>query len=823
MFDLTNKTSAELSAYIDAIGQLAMVSITDLSGCITEVNQKFCEISGYSQKELIGQNHQILNSNHHPKPFFSDVWKTITHGNVWHKEICNRNKSGTLYWIDSTIVPLKDDKKDITSYLSVSIDITECKNKQTQLQERLKEQTCLYAIRRNMLPKSTTDETCKNIIDCLIPAMQFPEITSVKIELNGKQFTSKNYHQSLTHHLQSPIIVSGKTCGELLVFYHEEKSFLQPDEQNLLNTITDDLSGWLERKQPNIAIIETEQRFGAMFDAVPIGIALIDSITGEYRHVNTMFSDISGRSINELRDINFDNITQINEERIAQADMSLLNIHKTPDLKITKNIIRPDGTNVWINLSNVPIDLGDKDHSFHLCIVEDITETKESELLIWQQANFDALTNLANRYMFQDYLEREIKKSERSNSSIALLLFDLDHFKDINDLHGHAMGDLLLKETARRLSSCVRETDIVARLGGDEFTIILSELTDLHIIDNIAQDALQILSKPFKLTNDKTFHISASVGVACYPSDALNTDRLLKTADQAMYTAKARGRNCYVYYTPTMQHAALEKIQLADELHTALSADQFRVMYQPIVELTTGTIHKAEALIRWMHPTRGLVSPANFIPLAEETGNIIDIGEWVFHEVANQLAEWQAAYAPSLQISVNRSPIQFYNEDKNPNSWFNYLKSLGLPGKSVIIEITEGLLHDSNEMVTNQLLAFHEAGMQVSLDDFGTGYSSLSYLKKFDLDYIKINQSFTSNLAFDCHNLAFCEGIIIMAHKLGLKVIAEGVETIEQHNLLTAAGCDYAQGYMYSQPIPSDEFEQLLKENAVGNKMALFT
>ena len=278
-----------------------------------------------------------------------------------------------------------------------------------------------------------------------------------------------------------------------------------------------------------------------------------------------------------------------------------------------------------------------------------------------------------------------------------------------------------------------------------------------------------------------------------------------------MYVAKKQGRNRHNYFTPALHEAAQTKLRLVNDLRGALAADQFMVYFQPIVELATGNIHKAEALIRWKHPERGLVSPAQFIPLAEETGLILGIGDWVFHESMRYAKRWRTLYNPLFQISVNKSPIQFYQDREDHTAWLSYLKEIDLPGQGLAIEITEGLLLDSNTLINGALLTLRNANIQVSIDDFGTGYSSLSYLKKFDIDYLKIDQSFVHNLKAGHNDLAFCEAIILMAHKLGIKVIAEGVETSEQSDLLAAAGCDYAQGYLYSRPIPAEEFEGLLK------------
>jgi diguanylate cyclase (GGDEF)-like protein/PAS domain S-box-containing protein len=445
-----------------------------------------------------------------------------------------------------------------------------------------------------------------------------------------------------------------------------------------------------------------------------------------------------------------------------------------------------------------------------IAIFSDITNQKLAEQTIWKQANFDPLTGLPNRCLFQDRLEQGIKKSDRTGLPMALMLLDLDRFKEVNDTLGHDMGDILLKKGARRLSSCVRGTDTVARLGGDEFTIILSELHDPGNVDRIAQDILKKLAEPFRLKHELAY-VSASIGITLYPNDGKSIDTLLKNADQAMYASKNQGRNRYNYFTPVMQESAQNRMRLANDLRGALDAGQFGLIYQPIVELATGVIHKAEALIRWLHPARGIVNPSEFITIAEETGLIIDIGDWVFREAACQVKHWRKRHHPDFQVSVNKSPIQFHYEGERYTAWLDYLRQQGLPGQSIAVEITEGIMLDANTAITDQLLDFRDAGIQVSIDDFGTGYSSLSYLKKFDIDYLKIDQSFISNLAPGSEDMALCEAIIVMAHKLGIKVIAEGVETAQQRDLLTSIGCDFGQGYLFSKPLPADEFEKLFE------------
>lgn len=474
---------------------------------------------------------------------------------------------------------------------------------------------------------------------------------------------------------------------------------------------------------------------------------------------------------------------------------------------------RKDGSEYaeWLTINTIY----SEDGAVHrrVALFSDITERKQAEALIWNQANYDNLTQLPNRRLFNDRLEQELKKAHRDKRLLGLLFIDLDRFKEVNDTLGHHMGDELLVQAAKRIQGCLRESDSVARLGGDEFTVILPELTDISDIGQIAQNIIDAMNRPFLLGADQAY-ISASVGITVYPEDAQNVENLLKNADQAMYAAKRSGRNRYSFFTPSMQEAANLRMRLIRDIHQAMTAGEFMVYFQPIVEISSGEIHKAEALLRWNHPVHGFISPATFIPIAEDTGLIHDIGNQVFEKSVQQVKRWREQYRPDFQISVNKSPIQFRSEGDVHNAWVRRIREMGLTGDSIVIEITEGLLLNADSNINAKLLMFRDAGIQVAIDDFGTGYSSLSYLKKFDIDYLKIDQSFVMNLESDASNLALSEAIVVMAHKLGLKVIAEGVETAAQRDLLHRIGCDYAQGYLFSKPVPAEEFERLLEQSA---------
>ena len=437
--------------------------------------------------------------------------------------------------------------------------------------------------------------------------------------------------------------------------------------------------------------------------------------------------------------------------------------------------------------------------------------------MVWRHANYDQISGLPNRRMFTEKLFFETRKAQRSDASVALMFLDLDHFKDVNDTMGHGVGDCLLKEASDRLRVCVRETDTVARLGGDEFTVIVSDIDDFKDVERVAQCILDELSEPFTLEG-QSVHISASIGITFFPQDAKDTHDLMKNADQAMYAAKSQGGNQYHYFTPSMQEAVQKRMHMINDLHVALENNQFETVFQPIIDLKTGDICRAEALIRWHHPVHGLINPASFVPLAEDTGLIQAFGDWVFLEAAKAAARWRK-YVPDFQVSVNISPVQFKNEGIDTNVWFAHLKSLNLPPEAIVVEITEGLLLDIDEHTSNQLLALSDAGIEVALDDFGTGYSSLAYLKKLDIDYVKIDQMFVKNLTTSEEDRVLCEAMTVMAHKLDIAVIAEGVETLAQLRMLASFNCDYGQGYYISGPVNDEEFEELLaaSRNPDGN------
>jgi len=434
----------------------------------------------------------------------------------------------------------------------------------------------------------------------------------------------------------------------------------------------------------------------------------------------------------------------------------------------------------------------------------DISKIKQSEEVVWQYANVDTLTGLPNRRLFLDRLDQELQTIKSNNKKLAIVFLDLDRFKEVNDTQGHDQGDKLLFQAGKRLTGCVGNKDLVARLGGDEFVLMLSDATAGYV-ESLAQRVIDALSQPFQLDETHAY-VAASLGIAIFPDDAANKDDLMKRVDQAMYASKQKGGNCFTYFTPRMQQNAEQRMRLSHDLRQAISNDEFFLEYQPVVNLQTNMVVKAEALLRWQHPVKGLIPPMDFVCIAEDNLLIVPIGEWVFKTAIEQCRQWRQSLHPMFQMAINKSPVQFATEHRKQNDWLSKVSNGYYEGNMVVVEITERLLLDASSQVSERLSQYQQAGVQVALDDFGTGYSALSYLKKFPIDYVKIDRSFVRELGTSSEDEALCRAIIVMAHSLGMQVIAEGIENQRQLSLLQEMGCDFGQGYYFSPPLLPDAF-----------------
>ncbi len=444
-------------------------------------------------------------------------------------------------------------------------------------------------------------------------------------------------------------------------------------------------------------------------------------------------------------------------------------------------------------------------------VVLSISDVSEARRLAHQmafQANHDSLTKLPNRYLFQDRLEHAILRSRRGQEPLAVLFADLDRFKRVNDSLGHAAGDTLLCDVASRLEGCVRAEDTVARLGGDEFVVLLEDLRHPDLASVVANKVIQALLPPFAMEGHE-FFLTCSVGIAVFPRDGDDGQTLLKNADAALYRAKEQGRNTFRFFTAEMNVQILERLSLEHDLRYALSRRQLRLNYQPQLDLATGRLVGVEALLRWLHPDRGLIAPSDFIPLAEDTGLIVPIGEWVLRSACSRAAQWQAPDHEPLRVAVNLSTRQFLHSDL-VGIIAQVIRESGLAPSCLELEITESLLMPDVEGAISTLGALKAMGVKIAVDDFGTGYSSLSYLKRFPLDRLKIDRSFVREISTDSDTAAIALAVIAMAHSLRLHVLAEGVETPEQLAFLRARQCDEIQGYLISRPLSASHTTKLL-------------
>ncbi|MEJ2767002.1 EAL domain-containing protein [Photobacterium sp. MCCC 1A19761] len=777
------------------------------------VNPRLCDMLGYSEKELLLQSWVDIT---HPDDLEADLaqYQAMLEDQIQGYSMDKRfiRKNGELLYAHMTIACYRVGD-DIQFFIAGIIDTTESKEAEAQLRAK-KEQLA------SVLTGSDLGYWDWNIQTNAIQSNErWAEILEAAPEEMNRdsQFWFDRIHpddrplvrQSLTDHLE------GRTpqhkieyrvltkrghykwildCAKVVNF-SEDGSPLR-----MCGTQTD----ITQRKEAEASMQLASMVYQNCHEAM-----VVTNSHGQIIDTNPAFTAMTGYQPDEVKGKSPKILVSRHQDRDI-FDHLVDTLYSTGCWQGEIDQCRKNGTTytAWLSINSIY----NPDGSVQRRVAQfsDITEKKKSDQIIWSQANFDALTGLPNRHMFLSQLEQEQRKAHHHGEQLALLFLDLDHFKEVNDTLGHHVGDELLKAVAKRLQHCVKETDTVSRLGGDEFTVILSGQKHARGAEHVSQRILAQFAKPFHI-DVETIYISPSIGITLFPEDGTDADTLLKNADQAMYAAKGQGRNSYRYFTASMQEEALYRRRLGNELRQALGSDQLELHYQPIVNLRTGEIIKAEALLRWKHPELGYIGPAEFIPIAEETGMIVELGDWVFRQAAQQVAIWRRDFHPEFQISINKSPLQFREQGNDIHSWIAHLHALGLPGRAITIEITEGLLLDASQTVTEKLLAFRDAGILVALDDFGTGYSSLSYIKKFDVDNIKIDQSFVRNLSADSDDMAVCEAIIVMAHKLGLEVVAEGIETEGQRNLLANAGCDYGQGVLYSMALTAEAFKQQIQ------------
>lgn len=574
------------------------------------------------------------------------------------------------------------------------------------------------------------------------------------------------------------------------------------------------------RKRAEEELRLSEERFRRIFDEGPIGMAL-ESPNYTILAANKALCKLLGYSAQELAGQNFADLTFAEDREKSRELTENLVTGGTPLIQLEKRYLKKDGGIVWAKVTASAIH-GKEGHVIYtLGIIEDLTESKKAAEKIHLLAYYDSLTGLPNRTFHRELMKRAIEHAKRHHEIFALIYLGLDNFQRINDTFGHSVGDILLKTVADRLTASLRKSDYVAtsyegeeatevisRVGGDEFILLAPDLTQAQDAAKTAHRLLREISEPYDLSGREVF-MSASIGIALYPNDGTEVDDLLKNADTAMGHAKNEGKNNYQFYSASMNSSVLELLTLENDLRKALARNELVLYYQPRVDAATRMVTGMEALLRWMHPNRGLILPMEFIPLAEANGLIVPIGEFVIRTVCGQIKTWREAGYKQTQVALNVSSRQFDQENFAEVIREILLDTMISPQR-LELEITESTLMRNPEKAIQTLTELKAMGMGVAIDDFGTGYSSLSHLKRLPLDFLKIDRSFVNGLASSPSDQAIIRATIAMAHSLNLKVIAEGVETEEQLSFLQEHGCDEIQGYFFSRPLPSGEIPGIL-------------
>jgi diguanylate cyclase (GGDEF)-like protein/PAS domain S-box-containing protein len=569
----------------------------------------------------------------------------------------------------------------------------------------------------------------------------------------------------------------------------------------------------IERKILEDALFVEKERAQVTLNSIGDAVACTD-VSGNLTFLNLVAEKLTGWSWQEAAGRPMAEVFQIldttNREIISNPMDRAVRGDETVHLPANSILVRRDGFEIPIEDSVAPIHDGEGKTAGAVIVFRDVSMARALALQITHSAEHDFLTGLPNRMLLNDRISQAITLAPRHMKHVAVLFLDLDSFKHINDSLGHLTGDKLLQSIAERLVQCVRASDTVSRQGGDEFVVLLSEVAQSEDAALTARRMLQAVAHPHSI-EQHDLHITTSIGVSVYPEDGLDADTLIKNADTAMYQAKENGRQSFQFFKPAMNARAVERQSIEEGLRRALERREFAVHYQPKVNLTTGAITGAEALLRWIHPMRGPVSPADFIPVAEDCGLILPIGAWVLREACAQAQAWRDAGLPAITMAVNVSAIEFRAE-KFLKGLFAIVRETSLDPKLLELELTESVLMKHAASTASILQTLRESGIRVAIDDFGTGYSSLSYLRKFPVDAVKIDQSFIRQISTAGDDTTIVKAVIGMAHGLKLRVTAEGVETLEEVAFLRAYRCEEAQGYYFSRPVLPQQFAMLLKD-----------
>jgi diguanylate cyclase (GGDEF)-like protein/PAS domain S-box-containing protein len=604
-----------------------------------------------------------------------------------------------------------------------------------------------------------------------------------------------------------PVKAGAATIG-VLDFYASRVAAPDPQFLRLLRVVGAEIGHFYQRAVAIEKLRESEERFASTMELAAIGIAHVEQ-GGRFRYVNPQLCEMLGYTEAELRSMTVKEISHPGDVNVTDELRDQLRAGKIKSFKMEKRYLRKDGSPIWVGLTIAC----KRDRSgqclYDISIVEDISDRKGAEERIQYLATHDGLTGLPNRVMFGQLLGLAIETARRYDRKAAVLFIDLDRFKVINDTLGHEAGDVLLREMAARLRECLRASDVVARLGGDEFVVLLQEINSAEQATVVARNILSVVMKPVDILGQEC-RVTASIGICMHPADGQDDHAIMKNADMAMYLAKEEGKNTFAFFSERMKPQSIERLTLETSLRRALELEEFALHYQAKVDFKTGVITGVEALLRWHNPELGAISPARFIPLAEETGLIVPIGKWVLRTACRQSVAWRNEGLPPVRMSVNLSMRQL-NDEGLVREIAAVLAETGMEPSMLELEVTESSIMHNAARAVDVLTAIKDLGVRLAIDDFGTGYSSLAHLKRFPIDTLKVDRSFIREVPNDAEDKAIAEAIIAMGKTLSLTVVAEGVETPQQQAFLSEKLCDEMQGYYFSTPVAAQDFAELLR------------
>ena len=833
--DITDRKQFE--EYHRATVEFAPVGIwhTGIDKRTLHVNRKLCDMLGYSEEELLRlRSRDIVPAEYYGED--SEQFERLNRGEIesFASERPLRRSDGRIIWVNRTVSLVRDAAGEPLYHVRVMIDITD----QKRAEDALKRDRALL----------------RAVVDALPDRIYVKDIEGRYLLMNaaGRHLRGVRSHEQILGKSAYDILPGGIAAG-IAAEDHAVISSLKPILNREKRTTSRNVQGgqgttrWhatskvplidesgkvlglvgvnrdiTEQKRATVALMESERKFRQLAENIPEIFWITDATQRERLYISAAFRKVTGRSIAAmgtasawLKIVHADDRRRVYEARKALP-------HGAYDIEY--RIVRPDGEVRWIHDQAFPVYDGE-DRAYRIAgIAADITQRKEAEARLVHLAHYDALTSLPNRTLFNDRLRQDMAQARRRNECVAVMLLGLDRFKVANDTLGQAVGDELLKQVAQRLTTSLRKGDTVARLSGDEFGLVLTSLAAGADVSVLAQKVLDTLAAPFCIEGHELF-VTASAGLSLFPADAEDEPTLIKNADTAMYRAKEAGRNHFQFYTAEMNTRTLQRLEMENGLRRAIERQEFLLHYQPKVDLASGEITGFEALLRWQRPgdnkgqpsPAGLVSPADFVPLLEETGLIVPVGEWIIRAACAQIQAWRLAGIEPRPIAINLSARQF--NDKNLAATIKRaLEEYFVESFLIELEITESSLMRNTEEAIKTLRYLKSLGIKISIDDFGTGYSSLGYLKRFPLDALKVDRSFVRDITSDADDAAITAAIISMAHSLGLKVIAEGVETAEQLNFLAGHGCEQMQGYYFSKPVPAAQCSAMLQE---GRRLAL--